>query len=91
MGHLKIIIRGEEKGKRFLSQRILVHLIKRRLESGIFLIKSEFLVREHRRKRACLREEGWHGAGEERRVQWLLNVGFGVISAVIMEMTLNNH
>jgi len=71
MGHLKIIIRGEEKGKRFLSQRILVHLIKRRLQSGIFLIKSEFLVREPRRKRVCSRE-GQHGAGEELRVQRLL-------------------
>lgn len=74
MDHLKIIIRGEEKGKRFLSQRILVHLMNRRLQSGIFLIKPELLVREHRRKRACLRE-GRHGAGEELRVQWWLNVG----------------
>ena len=88
MGHLKIIIRGEEKGKRFLSQRILVHLIKRRLQSEIFLIKSEFLVREPRRKRVCSRE-GRHGAGEELRVGGVGRVLWWSWESSLEEMTLS--
>lgn len=88
MDHLKIIIRGEGKGKSFLSKRILVHLIKKRLQSGIFLMKPEFLVRERRRKRTCLRV-GQHRAAEGLRVQWVLDMDCSVIPAVIMEMMLS--